>query len=470
MINLNKKLCDEWDLNKNINPITKRNIKKNGPVYNNIEKKCKKITTNDDDKDICKEWLNNRNINPETGKLIKKNGSVYKKLLKLCEEQEIKKVEVDNNDRIGNFKYINSILTNINNKNSNSSCVKCSKIDNCYIGDFVKIGELISAGTLSGVVYKTNINDNLICVKIVNDYLTISKKLSNNDIYSEIRTLEFLTKYVIKTGFPHFPITYDVLKCDRKLLQKYDNIPNEIIQIYNQYKSGNILMIMSELANGSLFDFYKEELKEDYKNEVNKKLLLNAFGQIFISLIFFHKIINCFHSDSHEGNFLFRRITPGGYYHYKIFNKDYYIENLGYVWEIWDFGLTNAFTNSDKINKERIDIINEPLFSFKYKKPKDLMKYFSVNINSKNVIFEYDNIIYNNYMIRMFPINDDSKYLYDFFNEFNTHNFISNNVSLDPLNISNVDNNVLKLMLKHNLIKDKINNNDIIINKTPYII
>ena len=140
------------------------------------------------------------------------------------------------------------------------------------------------------------------------------------------------------------------------------------------------------------------------------------------------------------------------------------------MWEIWDFGLTNAFTNSDKINKERIDIINEPLFSFKYKKPKDLMKYFSVNINSKNVIFEYDNIIYNNYMIRMFPINDDSKYLYDFFNEFNTHNFISNNVSLDPLNISNVDNNVLKLMLKHNLIKDKINNNDIIINKTPYII
>jgi hypothetical protein len=101
MNKLNKKLCDEWNSNKNINPITKRSIKENGPVYNNIEKNCNKIDGTDvkiaNKKtgkkgiiNICEQWLNNPNVNPETGKSIKKNGPVYKRLLKLCEEKKSK--------------------------------------------------------------------------------------------------------------------------------------------------------------------------------------------------------------------------------------------------------------------------------------------------------------------------------------------------------------------------------------------
>jgi len=101
MNKLNKILCDEWNSNKNINPITKRTIKPNGPVYNNIEKKCNKLNGSDvkvvNKKtgkkgiiNICDEWLNNPNVNPETGKSIKKNGPVFKKLLKLCQEKKNK--------------------------------------------------------------------------------------------------------------------------------------------------------------------------------------------------------------------------------------------------------------------------------------------------------------------------------------------------------------------------------------------
>ena len=414
---------------------------------------------------LCEKWLKNPLINPETNRKIIKDGPKYKQFKKKCEK--IEKIEKIDNDRIKSFRIVNSILSNINNKNSENNCIKCTKPDNCSIGDFVKIGELINSGTLSGVIYKTTINNINVVVKIVNDFSTSSKKVSNNDIYSEIRTLEFLTKYVIKTNFPHFPICYDVLKCNRKILDKYDNIPKEIIEIYNQNKKGNILMIFSELADNSLFKFYKYEINEDYNN---KKILLNAFGQIFISLIFFHKIINSFHSDTHEGNFLYRKIKPGGFYHYNIFGKDYYIENLGYVWEIWDFGLTYAFNNSEIVNKKRINDIKEPLFSFKYKKPRNLIKYFSANAYSLNTIYEYHNITYNSYMIRMFPKIIETKYLYDFFNEFSSIDFMNSNISTNPLNISNVDNNVLKLMLKHNLIRDKINANDNLINKTPFII
>ena len=110
-MNLNKKLCDEWNMNKNINPITKKKIVIDGPTYKKIEKNCNK---NKEDKkpkkedkkpkkenkkpkkedkkpkNICEEWLKNPNINPETGKTIKKNGVIYKKLLKLCEEKKNK--------------------------------------------------------------------------------------------------------------------------------------------------------------------------------------------------------------------------------------------------------------------------------------------------------------------------------------------------------------------------------------------
>jgi hypothetical protein len=97
MNKLNKILCDEWNSNKNINPITKRSIKPNGPVYNNFEKNCNKLGNDKKIKDIkkgskniCDEWLNNPNINPETGKAIKKNGPVYKRLLKECEKKKDK--------------------------------------------------------------------------------------------------------------------------------------------------------------------------------------------------------------------------------------------------------------------------------------------------------------------------------------------------------------------------------------------
>ena len=61
--------------------------------------------------------------------------------------------------------------------------------------------------------------------------------------------------------------------------------------------------------------------------------------------------------DSHSGNFLFRKIKKGGYYHYNIYGKDYYVENLGYVWEIQDFGFSHGFNNSEEINKKELILL-----------------------------------------------------------------------------------------------------------------
>ena len=52
-----------------------------------------------------------------------------------------------------------------------------------------------------------------------------------------------------------------------------------------------------------------------------------------------------YHSNSHWGNFLYHKIKPGGYIHYKIEGRDYYLENVGYLWVIWGFGLATSLTN-----------------------------------------------------------------------------------------------------------------------------
>jgi hypothetical protein len=86
-----KNNCSKWNNNPLINPISNRNIKKDGPTYNLFKKNCdkdkiissqnKSISNN---KDLCKEWLKNPSINPITKKKIKSTGAIYKKYLNLC--------------------------------------------------------------------------------------------------------------------------------------------------------------------------------------------------------------------------------------------------------------------------------------------------------------------------------------------------------------------------------------------------
>ena len=78
---MNKDLCKQWKKNKNINPLTGRAIKKNGPTYKKIEKMCKKYMSR---KEKCRKWKRHKSKNPTTGRKIKKQGPTYKKYEKEC--------------------------------------------------------------------------------------------------------------------------------------------------------------------------------------------------------------------------------------------------------------------------------------------------------------------------------------------------------------------------------------------------
>ena len=64
--------------------------------------------------------------------------------------------------------------------------------------------------------------------------------------------------------------------------------------------------------------------------------------------MFFYQETKHFHNDAHWGNFLYHKVKPGGYFHYNIFGQDYYIENYGFLWIIWDYGNVIEFKESKK--------------------------------------------------------------------------------------------------------------------------
>ena len=112
------KLCSRWAFNKKVNPerpknpTTNRNIVKNGKIYNDLNKKCKKIpvlsnamkssSTSSADVDsatikTCAKWATikqkypNKPYNPDNKKKtpIKVGGPTYKKLDKTCKKVKI---------------------------------------------------------------------------------------------------------------------------------------------------------------------------------------------------------------------------------------------------------------------------------------------------------------------------------------------------------------------------------------------
>ena len=92
--------CQKWLNNPEVNPITGRKIKIGASTYNKFEKKCSpkksspkkpsgkksspKKTTKEIDKKICDEWLNNPEVNPVTGRKIKIGAATYNKLENEC--------------------------------------------------------------------------------------------------------------------------------------------------------------------------------------------------------------------------------------------------------------------------------------------------------------------------------------------------------------------------------------------------
>jgi len=265
----------------------------------------------------------------------------------------VKNLEINSyNNRIEKYKNIIEILKNLNK----SKClvpIKKTSINSTnkrsfYLGDTdIFLKKRIGSNSRYGTIFLSTLNN-----------YQFATKLSPVESYNlrEIILIEKLSNITKENKNPHFLLNYKLFICNNKL---------NSIDLPTVIKNNNYYITINELVNGNFKNFL---------SFATSVLLLNALQQILISILSFHYFTKgLFHNDCHYKNFLFLKIEPGGYFHYKIYNKDIYIKNLGYVWIIWDYGLVKT---KEIYLEKRLEDYFRILYFFK--------KYNNYNSNSTN--------------------------------------------------------------------------------------
>jgi hypothetical protein len=357
------------------------------------------------------------------------------------------------------IKYYNIVSKYIKSREKyENNCLKFYKLntDNTTfrIGNRIILDKKIGSSSKYGSVYLSHYRHQTNrkfghLIKFATKIIDLNK-IRNQIEYS---ILEDLTIVVISEGCPHFPITFGKLTCtdNNAATSKYSSDPDNSFYKYKSSNSThtnpieyylpdninsltNSLFIFSELANGDYKQFYRIYYE-------NTKFILNAFVQIILSLMFFYKYINAFHNDAHYGNFLYHKIKPGGYFHYTIDGQDYYLENIGFLWVIWDFGLITPFTNSKSINNNKYGEYYE-----------NRSNKFGDNRVSNSIVRDYIRIIKTGFInthdggkisnVYQFPndVNDTITYIFNFIKNYRYIN--------DITKLSSVNRRLLNILAK----------------------
>ena len=192
------------------------------------------------------------------------------------------------------------------------------KLNATTIEDLVYFDKNIGTPSVHGFVYMN-----------VAKKLVFSTKIMPNKFAGEVDLLKKMSQFAETGVSPNMPIVYKVLHCinpPTEELQKapVKNTPQELLINKGQY-----YIVISELADGDLHTF----LKEPHTDEEYQSVIM----QIIIALRTFHIYTSYAHDDAHLGNFLFHKITAGGYWHYKLEGTDMYVPNVGYLVVLWDF-------------------------------------------------------------------------------------------------------------------------------------
>ena len=308
------------------------------------------------------------------------------------------------NTRLRFYKKMKKYL-NIKNRTYKLEIYKTS----FKIADNIILIKRIGSNSASGNIFLSTLKDN-------EKYEYASKLvLKNSKAEKELEVFKKLNQAVIKDKCPHFPLLFAHLQCDIPYSAQKD--PSKYPEVVRKNIDKTFLLSLMELADGDLKDFMK--FVKD------KSLCLNAFTQIYLSIMFFYKETGCFHGDTHWGNFLYHKINNGGYFHYKLFGIDYYLENLGYLWIIWDYDYAISFENSIDKNLRITGDFDDIIQDFK-----------KTNLNEINQI----NKIHKDYNFKLYSKKLMKKYLKD----------------------------IIKSLYIHDMLLKSIPSKSLIINKKPY--
>jgi hypothetical protein len=379
--------CDEWLKNKNINPITKKKISDTGNIYKNLFNQCdieskiknfctkmKEQLTKDDYKyytkvkifcdDIFYTSPSKSSSTPKKKKEKKPSFINIKPKIDISSINSSSLIDVIEKDRYMKYKKITDFLKKI--KLGNKSCIVPSNKVNTYtLNNDIGLYKQIGSSSKFGAIYKSiNINKKY-GSKDIPKFVT-KIQLVSSSFKVELKILKIIMKLSAKDNIPCIPYIYNIMECNNIIND--NRYPKPLQKATKKNKSYSL--ILYELATGDLRSFFKKD--RDYNT------WKNCYEQILMSIFVFHSIIGNHHGDTHYGNFLYRKIKPGGCFCYNINGIDYYIENLGYVWMIWDYG-----------NATSIKELSDPTWLDDYKKINLFMRKRDLIIEQSNFFKQY---------------------------------------------------------------------------------
>ena len=277
------------------------------------------------------------------------------------------------------------------------------------IGNRIILKKRIGSDSVFGIVYLSEFREKekkmFTFASKVYEYVEKQAKM-------ELEILEKLTNIVRKDICPHFPIFYGYVICEnmnnfdkdsfKKSKEEDKSISQNILKfpmLIKQKINSKIITTFNELANGDLWNFLKL-----YKS--NHLYIINALIQQLISIMFFNYHTGRLHNDTHPGNFLYHKIKAGGYFHYKLFGKDYYLENMGILWVIWDYDLSIT-------PNKALELFN---------KSKVISNDYNKLLSNYMIVENMNDICLNLYDYNKFSIKNLKEYIYNLPNKLNKIN------------------------------------------------
>ena len=125
---------------------------------------------------------------------------------------------------------------------------------------------------------------------------------------------------------PNLPRVIDSYVC-----KECNIVRKNVFGEFNE-KTSSCVIFLLELADGDLHKWFLSKPKPDE--------LYNALFQIMAGIHTIQKYAQLLNYDIKSPNILYYNVKPGGYFHYIIRGKDFYIPNIGKLFVLNDFGVS----------------------------------------------------------------------------------------------------------------------------------
>ncbi len=233
-------------------------------------------------------------------------------------------------NRIEEFKKIKKIIQD--KQLSTQECLTLIPEKRYTLNKIIYLEKQFGTDGTHGIIYSAKIIDDAsdaskTSYPVVAKIMAVSKE-NKTEINLSMRISNTVLQQSISR---HFLLCYDYIHC-KNAEQKISVYVKDEIKPVSGY-----LVSFNEMATGDLEKLFTEI------TDVN--IIKNILAQCMLSIMTFHKL-GWIHQDTHPANFLYHYSTEniGKYYHYRILNQDYYIQDFGYTVMLYDFGYTQEDT------------------------------------------------------------------------------------------------------------------------------